>query len=121
MQLQLQAHGEAVFEDPFGEPGGVLLAVAGGEQEFAHLIQLAAGDEVARPFVVGAVADDELDLVGWGQRGEVFVGRFDRLVYVQSLLQFDVGLGSAGGVFAIILANIVAIFLMRMIGKNLEA
>ena len=43
------------------------------------------------------------------------------LVYVQSLLQFDVGGGSAGGVVAIILANIVAIFLMRMIGKNLEA
>jgi sorbitol/mannitol transport system permease protein len=43
------------------------------------------------------------------------------LVYIQSLLQFDVGLGSAGGVVAIILANIVAIFLMRMIGKNLDA
>ncbi|SNY89994.1 sorbitol ABC transporter membrane protein/mannitol ABC transporter membrane protein [Cohaesibacter sp. ES.047] len=42
------------------------------------------------------------------------------LIYVQSLLQFDVGGGSAGGVVAIILANIVAIFLMRMIGKNLE-
>ncbi|OOY09543.1 sugar ABC transporter permease [Thioclava sp. F36-7] len=43
------------------------------------------------------------------------------LVYVQSLLQFDVGGGAAGGVIAVILANIVAIFLMRMIGKNLEA
>ena len=43
------------------------------------------------------------------------------LIYVSSLLQFDVGLGSAGGVVAIILANIVAIFLMRMIGKNLDA
>ncbi|MBN2741626.1 MAG: sugar ABC transporter permease [Rhodobacteraceae bacterium] len=42
------------------------------------------------------------------------------LVYVQSLLQFDVGGGAAGGVVAVILANIVAIFLMRMIGKNLE-
>jgi len=42
------------------------------------------------------------------------------LIYAQSLLQFDVGGGSAGGVVAIILANIVAIFLMRMIGKNLE-
>ncbi len=42
------------------------------------------------------------------------------LVYIQSLLQFDVGAGSAGGVIAIILANIVAIFLMRMIGKNLD-
>ncbi|MEM7443843.1 MAG: sugar ABC transporter permease [Pseudomonadota bacterium] len=43
------------------------------------------------------------------------------LIYVSSLLQYDVGLGSAGGVLAIILANIVAIFLMRMIGKNLDA
>ncbi len=42
------------------------------------------------------------------------------LIYVSSLLQFDVGMGSAGGVFAIILANIVAIFLMRMIGTNLD-
>jgi sorbitol/mannitol transport system permease protein len=42
------------------------------------------------------------------------------LVYVSSLLQFDVGMGSAGGVIAIILANIVAFFLMRMIGKNLS-
>jgi sorbitol/mannitol transport system permease protein len=43
------------------------------------------------------------------------------LVYGQSLLQFDVGGGSAGGIVAVILANIVAVFLMRMIGKNLEA
>ncbi|MDO9639296.1 MAG: sugar ABC transporter permease [Pseudotabrizicola sp.] len=43
------------------------------------------------------------------------------LVYAQSLLNYDVGGGSAGGIIAVILANIVAIFLMRMIGKNLEA
>lgn len=43
------------------------------------------------------------------------------LVYAQSLLQYDVGGGSAGGIIAVILANIVAIFLLRMIGKNLEA
>ncbi|MDE3080828.1 MAG: sugar ABC transporter permease [Paracoccaceae bacterium] len=43
------------------------------------------------------------------------------LVYAQSLLQFDVGGGSAGGIIAVIIANIVAIILMRMIGKNLEA
>ncbi|MDP3958674.1 MAG: sugar ABC transporter permease [Pseudorhodobacter sp.] len=42
------------------------------------------------------------------------------LVYAQSLLQFDVGGGAAGGIVAVVLANIVAIFLMRMIGKNLE-
>ncbi|RVV96991.1 sugar ABC transporter permease [Mesobaculum littorinae] len=43
------------------------------------------------------------------------------LVYAESLLRFDVGTGSAGGIVAVILANIVAIFLMRMIGKNLDA
>ena len=43
------------------------------------------------------------------------------LVYVQSLLNYDVGGGSAGGIVAVILANIVAFFVMRMIGKNLDA
>jgi len=43
------------------------------------------------------------------------------LVYAQALLQFDVGGASAGGIIAVILANIVAVFLMRMIGRNLEA
>ena len=43
------------------------------------------------------------------------------LVYAQALLQFDVGGASAGGIIAVILTNIVAVFLMRMIGRNLEA
>ncbi|MGF1629329.1 MAG: carbohydrate ABC transporter permease [Kiloniellaceae bacterium] len=43
------------------------------------------------------------------------------LIYIQALLQYDVGSASAGGVVAIILANIVAVFLIRMIGKNLES
>lgn len=43
------------------------------------------------------------------------------LIYSQALLLFDVGGASAGGIIAVILANIVAIFLIRMIGKNLEA
>jgi sorbitol/mannitol transport system permease protein len=42
------------------------------------------------------------------------------LVYLASLVDNDVGMGAAGGVIAIILANIVAFFLMRAIGKNLE-
>jgi sorbitol/mannitol transport system permease protein len=42
------------------------------------------------------------------------------LVYKQALLDFDVGGASAGGIVAVVLANIVAVFLMRMIGKNLE-
>ncbi len=43
------------------------------------------------------------------------------LVYAQALLQYDVGGASAGGMIAVILANIVAVFLVRMIGRNLEA
>ena len=43
------------------------------------------------------------------------------LVYAQALLQYDVGGASAGGIIAVILANIVAVFLVRMIGRNLEA
>jgi sorbitol/mannitol transport system permease protein len=43
------------------------------------------------------------------------------LVYVQALLQFDVGGASAGGIIAVIIANVVAFFLIRLIGKNLEA
>ena len=42
------------------------------------------------------------------------------LVYAQSLLNYDVGGGAAGGVVAVVLANIVAIFLMRLVGKNLD-
>lgn len=41
------------------------------------------------------------------------------LIFAQALQGFDVGVASAGGVFAIILANVVAIFLVRLIGKNL--
>lgn len=42
------------------------------------------------------------------------------LVYVKALLQFDVGSASAGGIVAVILANIVAFFLIRILGKNLD-
>ena len=42
------------------------------------------------------------------------------LIYAQALLQFDVGGASAGGIVAVVLANIVAFFLIRLIGKNLE-
>ena len=42
------------------------------------------------------------------------------LIYKQSLMNFDVGAASAGALFAVILANIVAVFLVRAIGKNLD-
>jgi len=43
------------------------------------------------------------------------------LIFQRVLESQNIGLGSAGGVYAIILANIVAIFLMRIVGKNLDA
>lgn len=42
------------------------------------------------------------------------------LIFQRVLESQNVGLGSAGGVYAIILANILAIFLMRIVGKNLD-
>ena len=42
------------------------------------------------------------------------------LIYARALLQFDVGGASAGGVVAIVLANIVAVFLVRSVARRLE-
>jgi sorbitol/mannitol transport system permease protein len=42
------------------------------------------------------------------------------LIYQRALLAFNVGGASAAGVIAIILANILAIFLVRAIGKRLD-
>ena len=43
------------------------------------------------------------------------------LIFQRVLESQNIGLGSAGGIYAVILANIVAIFLMRIVGKNLDA
>lgn len=43
------------------------------------------------------------------------------LIYIRALLEFDAGGASAGGVIAIILANIVAFFLVRAVARNLDA
>ncbi|MCG8355813.1 MAG: sugar ABC transporter permease [Kiloniellales bacterium] len=43
------------------------------------------------------------------------------LIFQRVLESQNVGLGSAGGIYAVILANIVALFLMRIVGKNLDA
>ena len=42
------------------------------------------------------------------------------LIFQRVIDSQNIGLGSAGGVYAIILANIVAFFLMRIVGKNLD-
>jgi sorbitol/mannitol transport system permease protein len=42
------------------------------------------------------------------------------LIFKQALLNFDAGVASAGAMFAVVIANIAAVFLIRMVGKNLE-
>ncbi|NHZ42272.1 carbohydrate ABC transporter permease [Massilia aquatica] len=41
------------------------------------------------------------------------------MIYQQALQSYDIGAASAGALFAVLLANIAAFFLMRSIGKNL--
>jgi sorbitol/mannitol transport system permease protein len=43
------------------------------------------------------------------------------LIYSQALIQFDVGTASAGGLVAVVFANILAFLLVRIVGRNLEA
>ena len=42
------------------------------------------------------------------------------LIFKQALLNFDAGVASAGALFAVVLANIAAAFLIRIVGKNLD-
>lgn len=43
------------------------------------------------------------------------------LIYKTALLDFNVGMASTGGIFAVLLANIVGFFLIRTISRNLDA
>ncbi len=43
------------------------------------------------------------------------------LIYSQALIHYDVGTASAGGLVAVVIANILAFFLVRIVGRNLEA
>jgi sorbitol/mannitol transport system permease protein len=47
-------------------------------------------------------------------------GNLTYLVYSQLNNANDVGAAAAGGLIAVVLANIVSIFLVRLVGKNLE-
>lgn len=42
------------------------------------------------------------------------------LIFRDALFDWDVGHASAGGILAIVLANAAALFLMRLVGRNLE-
>lgn len=43
------------------------------------------------------------------------------LVFSLGLQQFDIGVASAGGLLAVVLANVVAFFLVRVLSQNLKA
>ena len=42
------------------------------------------------------------------------------LIFKQALLNFDAGVASAGALIAVLLANIAAVFMIRLVGKNLD-
>jgi sorbitol/mannitol transport system permease protein len=50
-----------------------------------------------------------------------FAGNLTYLVFSQLNDSNDVGVAAAGGLISVVLANIVSIFLVRLVGKNLEA
>ncbi len=42
------------------------------------------------------------------------------LIFKQALLNFDAGVASAGALFAVLLANVAAVFMIRLVGNNLD-
>jgi len=42
------------------------------------------------------------------------------LIYLRALVEYNVGSASAGGMIAVVLANLAALFLLRLVGRNLE-
>ena len=50
-----------------------------------------------------------------------FAGNLTYLVFSQLNDANDVGMAAAGGLVAVVLANIVSAFLVRLVGRNLEA
>jgi sorbitol/mannitol transport system permease protein len=43
------------------------------------------------------------------------------LVYSLGLQQFDAGIASAGGILAVVLANVVAYFMVKLVAQNLQS
>ena len=50
-----------------------------------------------------------------------FAGNLTYLVFSELDNATDIGAAAAGGIIAVVLANIVSVFLVRLVGKNLEA
>ena len=82
-------------------------------------LALGQHDDVIRPACLQVVGPPLHQLAALGQVSGMVV----RCAYFVAVrvgqLQFDVGMASAGGLIAVVIANIAAIILVRMIGKNL--
>jgi sorbitol/mannitol transport system permease protein len=65
-------------------------------------------------FLMNTFAEIKVTTVGG------LAGNLTYLVFSQLQNANDVGAAAAGGLIAVILANIVSIFLVRLMGKNLE-
>lgn len=66
-------------------------------------------------FILNTFAEIKVASVGG------FAGNLTYLVFSQLNDANDVGMAAAGGLIAVVIANIVSAFLVRMVGKNLEA
>lgn len=42
------------------------------------------------------------------------------VIYARAFLEWNIGSASAGGIFAVVLANLVAIFLIRLVARNMQ-
>src|SRR4029077_14800330 len=73
VKLDLEAHRQAVLEDPVRQLPRRLLLVARGEQHRAAGRQRELTQLRAAPLVVGAATDHELDEVGGSQARELLV------------------------------------------------
>ena len=94
---------------------------AGGWSYFYHIVL----PHLARPitvviliesiFLLNIFAEIKVTSVGG------LAGNLTYLVFSQLNDATDVGMAAAGGLVAVVLANIVSAFLIRIVGKNLEA
>jgi hypothetical protein len=71
VQLQLEAHWQAVGDQPVGQRCRWQLVVHRRKKQRTEGCKLPFLDHLTRPFVVGAVFEDEFELVVGGQQGQV--------------------------------------------------
>ncbi|MGI9296293.1 MAG: carbohydrate ABC transporter permease [Gammaproteobacteria bacterium] len=95
---------------------------ATGWRFFAHIILPHLARPIAAVVLIEtifllAVFAEIFVTTGGGPGAETTTLAF--LIYAQALLHYDVGGAAAGGVLAVLVANIAAIFLMRLVGKTM--